>query len=443
MAEISRRAFVGGASTAALAAAWTMTGCSGGSSGGGSSSAAASGSAEAAGERVTKAGVDLTDWEAVKEAAKGTEVRALFWGGDANFNKWMSGTVADYMKEHYDIKFVYDTVTNTAEAVTVVSDEKQAGSGEGEGTVDMLWLDSENFRTAKQGGLLYGKIVDLVPNAEKYLDKSSPFYTVDNGTPTDGFEVPWDPGVDVIVANLAVTPKQKKAPTTADEFKKWIMDNPGKITYPTADDTFGRRSIYMFTALVCGGDWHSGFDENTTKEEVKAAMQPALDWMAEVNPYLWQEGKNYPQSSDEWMKMFANEEVANCFDWSAYGTAAKIKEGTYPKTAHDVFLDFGTLAGMGYLNIAFDAPNVPGALCVIDGLLSPELQYGMVRDTGYGNAISYDLLSDEEKKLADSIDVGEGSYSAKEIDQVVKWPEPPSYTFDFINELWWEEVAGK
>lgn len=435
MADLSRRAFIGTGAAAALAASWALTGCNGGSSSG-TSSTSTNG-------RTTKDGLDLTDWNAVTAAAKGTEVRALFWGGDANFNSWMTGTVAKYMKEHYDITFVYDTVTNTAEAVTVVSDEKQAGCEAGKGTVDLLWLDSENFATAKKGGLLYGKIVDLVPNAEKYLDKSSPFYTVDNGTPTDGYEVPWDPGVDVIVTNMAVTPNTPNAPTTADEFKKWVMDNPGKITYPTCDDTFGRRSVYMFSALVCGGNWHSNFTESTTKAEIKTAMQPALDWMAEINPYLWQEGKNYPQSSDEWMKMFANGEVANCFDWSAYGTASKIAAGTYPETAKDQFMDFGTLSGMGYLNVTYDAPNIAGALCVIDGLLSPELQYGMVRDTGYGNAISYDLLSDEEKKIADSIEIGKGSYSTKEIDQVTKYPEPPSYTFEYINQLWWEEVAGK
>ena len=49
--------------------------------------------------------IDLTSasWEEILEAAKGTTVTFYGWGGDENRNNWLNTTVADYVKENYDI----------------------------------------------------------------------------------------------------------------------------------------------------------------------------------------------------------------------------------------------------------------------------------------------------------------------------------------------------
>ena len=50
-------------------------------------------------------GIDLNNasWEEILEAAKGTTVTFYGWGGDENRNNWLNTTVADYVKENYDI----------------------------------------------------------------------------------------------------------------------------------------------------------------------------------------------------------------------------------------------------------------------------------------------------------------------------------------------------
>ena len=51
------------------------------------------------------AALSSAGWDEIVEQAKGTKVAFYGWGGDENRNNWLNGTVADYLKENYDIDF--------------------------------------------------------------------------------------------------------------------------------------------------------------------------------------------------------------------------------------------------------------------------------------------------------------------------------------------------
>ena len=96
---------------------------------------------------------DLSDWDAVVEAARGSRVTFYGWGGYEYRNRWLSETVAPWLKEHYDITL--DPVgMNIDDILAKLSGEKQAGSRTG--TIDMIWINGENFYSARDNGLLYG-----------------------------------------------------------------------------------------------------------------------------------------------------------------------------------------------------------------------------------------------------------------------------------------------
>ena len=44
-----------------------------------------------------------SDFEALVEAARGTELTFYMWGGDDKLNNWIDGYYADRLKEKYDI----------------------------------------------------------------------------------------------------------------------------------------------------------------------------------------------------------------------------------------------------------------------------------------------------------------------------------------------------
>ena len=110
-------------------------------------------------------------WEEILEAAKGTTVTFYGWGGDENRNNWLNTTVADHVKEHYDITLEVVGM-NIDEILAKLSGEKQAGAKNG--SIDMIWINGENFYSAKDNGLLLGPFTDKLPNMANYIDMEDP-----------------------------------------------------------------------------------------------------------------------------------------------------------------------------------------------------------------------------------------------------------------------------
>ena len=149
--------------------------------------------------------IDLNNasWEEIVEAAKGTTVTFYGWGGDENRNNWLNTTVADYVKENYDITLEVVGM-NIDEILAKLSGEKQAGSAKG--SIDMIWINGENFYSAKDNGLLWGPFTDKLPNMANYIDLEDPETLNDFCMPIDGYEAPYAKAQMVMYADTAVTP---------------------------------------------------------------------------------------------------------------------------------------------------------------------------------------------------------------------------------------------
>lgn len=103
---------------------------------------------------------ELTSYEEALEAAKGTTVTFYGWGGDEVLNKWIDQSLAKTLKDEYDIT-LERVPMNIEDILAQLSDEKQAG--EEKGSIDMIWINGENFYSAKDNGLLYGPIHQPAP----------------------------------------------------------------------------------------------------------------------------------------------------------------------------------------------------------------------------------------------------------------------------------------
>ncbi len=93
-----------------------------------------------------------SDWQEIKNEAKGQTVWFNAWGGDTAINRyldWVSGE----MKTHYAINLKIVRLADAADAVKRIQTEVAAGRKTG-GSVDLLWVNGENFRTLKEANLL-------------------------------------------------------------------------------------------------------------------------------------------------------------------------------------------------------------------------------------------------------------------------------------------------
>ena len=381
-----------------------------------------------------QADVSSMSWDEIVEQAKGSKVAFYGWGGDENRNKWLNGTVADYLKKNYDIEFEYVGM-DINDILAKLTSEKEAG--EENGTIDMIWINGENFYTAKDNGLLYGPFTDKLPGMEAYIDADDPETLNDFCKPIDGFEAPYAKAQMVMYNDSAVSPE---TPASAEELMEYAKKYPGKVTYPALPDFTGSAFVRNIIYETCG--WEQFQTMEADKETVKKAIQPAIDYLKELNPYLWNEGKTFPADSTALDKMFQDGEVVLDMSYSPFTVASGIADGTLPETCQTFVFDKGTIGNTNYMAIAYDAPNKAGAMVAINAIISPELQltqYSELRDLP---VVDQSKLSDEEKAAFDKVDLGKGVLTQSDL-LSHRLPEMPADLVPIIEEIWAEEVVGK
>ena len=374
------------------------------------------------------------EWDEIVEAARGTTVTFYGWGGDENRNNWLNTTVADYVKEHYDIALEVVGM-DINDILSKLSGEKQAGSETG--SIDMIWINGENFYSAKDNGLLYGPFTGQLPNMEAYIDLQDPETLNDFCMPIEGYEAPYAKAQMVFFNDSAVTPE---APASAEELLEFCKKYPGKVTYPALPDFTGSAFVRNIIYELCG--WEQFQDMEADYDTVKAAIEPALDYLRELNPYLWNEGKTFPESSTTVDAMFADGELVMNMSYGPFSVATGIAEGTYTDTTRTFVFDNGTIGNTNYMAIAFNSPNKAGAMVVINAILSAELQLTQYEQLRELPVVSADKLSAEEQAAFDAVDLGKGVLSQAELLEH-RLPEMPADLVPVIEEIWLNEVVGK
>ncbi|MBE2224639.1 MAG: extracellular solute-binding protein, partial [Anaerolineae bacterium] len=134
-------------------------------------------------------GYDSQTWADIVAEANGQEVNFYMWGGSDLINKWVIETVGQAVNEQYGITLNLVPVADSPEYVNKVLGEKEAGRDE-DGSVDLVWVNGENFRTMRQGDLLYGEWAQFLPNMI-YVNQGDPSVANDFGLPVEGYESPY------------------------------------------------------------------------------------------------------------------------------------------------------------------------------------------------------------------------------------------------------------
>ena len=363
-------------------------------------------------EQTKKLDLSAASWDQIVDAAKGTTVTFYGWGGDEDRNNWLANVGAPYMKEHYGITLEVVGM-NIDEILAKLAGEKEAGAAAG--SIDMIWINGENFYSAKENGLLYGAFLDKLPNTEAYIDTQDPETLNDFCMPIEGFEAPYGRAQMVLYNDSAVTPE---APSSAQEL----------LSYPALPDFTGSAFVRNIIYELCG--WEQFQTMEADYETVKEAIAPALDYLRSLNPYLWNEGQTFPDSSTTVDAMFTD------------GVAVGIENGVYTPTTRTFLFENGTIGNTNYMSIAFNAPNPAGALVVINAMISAGLQLSQYEKLRNLPVVSPEKLSGEEKAAFDAVDMGEGVLTQEEL-LTHRLPEMPAKLVPVIEEIWLNEVVGK
>jgi putative spermidine/putrescine transport system substrate-binding protein len=323
-------------------------------------------------------------WDQIVEEARGGTVNWFMWGGSDTINAYVSGYVADRLKAEHDITLNRVPITDAAEIVNLVLSEKEAGVTDA-GSVDLIWINGENFRSMKQADLAFCGYTGLLPN-DTMVNWDNPAIANDFGVPVEGCEVPWNTVQFAFAHDSALV---ADPPRDMTSLLAWIKANPGRFTYPAPPDFTGSAFLrHVFIHAAGGPDSLIGPFDQAKFDETAAKTWAILN---EIEPFLWREGATYPTTVTQLNELFANGEIDFSFNYDPAQFGLAVQAGTWPETTRSFGLTDGTIGNTNYTLIPFNSPNKAAAMVLQNLLLSGEAQLEKARTEVWGAAPAIEI----------------------------------------------------
>ena len=95
------------------------------------------------------------NFKIIEENAKGKKVYLHAWGGSPQVNNYLVW-VKDKIKKNHDIDLIHIKLNDTSDAIDQILAEKMSGNIDN-GSVDLVWVNGENFSFMKNNNLLQTK----------------------------------------------------------------------------------------------------------------------------------------------------------------------------------------------------------------------------------------------------------------------------------------------
>lgn len=358
-------------------------------------------------------------WPDIVQGARGKTVFFNAWGGDDRTNAFIAWA-GERMRMLHDVSVRHVRLSDTAEAVARVLAERAAGRTDG-GSVDLVWINGPNFLSMRQHGLLFGPVLDLLPNAALIDRVGKPTTLVDFSVPTEGYEVPWRMAQVVFVHDAVRVPAP---PRSMAAMVGWATAHPGRLTHPTASDFMG--ATFLKQALVDLTPDRAALARLATDAAYAAATAPLWSWYGSLRPYLWHGGRDFPASGPAQTTLFSDSEIDLYISFNPAEAATGIANGTLPATARAYVLDGGTLGNCSFVAIPYDAANREAAMLLGNFLLSPEAQAHAAdpRMLGSPTVLALDKLSPVDRTRFADLPHVPGLLTAAELGTPLPEPHP-------------------
>lgn len=367
-------------------------------------------------------------WQEIEKQSAGQTVWFNAWGGDASANGYMQW-VSEEVKKRYGITLNIVKVADAADVVKRIQSEAATGRTR-KGSVDLMWVNGENFHTLKQGGLLETQWAETLPNW-RYVDTNKPVRE-DFAVATEGAESPWGSAQLMFIATHS---RLADAPGDLASLLALAKQHPGMLSYPRPPDFIGTAFLESLLLLKANDP------QVLTKapdENFAAVTAPLWDYLDKLHPLLWRKGQDFPVSAARMDRMLADGELLATLTFNPAHVTHLVKRQQLPPDAYAFGFTQGMPGNVHFVAIPVNSSAKPAAKMVANFLLSPEAQLRKADPAVWGDPTVLDrtkLTAAQQQQL--------DAFTAGAPDAIPVLPEPNAAWIPALEAEWTKRYGSR
>jgi putative thiamine transport system substrate-binding protein len=341
----------------------------------------------------SQAGASSAAWSTIAKQARGQTVYFNAWAGSDAINAYIRWA-AQQVQARFGVRVEHVKISDAADVVKRVRNEK--ATGKADGTVDLVWINGENFLAMKQGGLLYGPFAQTLPNYALVDVRGKPTTTLDFAEPVAGMEAPWGMAQLTFLVDSKLSPKP---PQNTAELLAFARANPGRVSYPRPPDFHG--TTFLKQLLLDLNSQREAFYKPVTPEAFAQASAPLWAYLDSLHPQLWRAGKQFVSNAAAMRQMLADGELRWALTFNPNDAANEIAAGRMQASISSYQFAGGTIGNTHFVAIPVNASAKAGAQVFANFLLSAEAQARKADISIWGDPTVLDVshLGAQEQKL--------------------------------------------
>ncbi|EMF1899059.1 ABC transporter substrate-binding protein [Raoultella ornithinolytica] len=335
-------------------------------------------------------------WQQIARQARGQTVWFNAWGGDPAVNRYLDWVSAEVKRDYaIDLRIVH--IADAADTVKRLQTEARAGRKH-HGSVDLLWVNGENFRTLKTANLLQTGWAETLPNW-RYVDTRQPVRE-DFSLPTEGAESPWGSAQLTFIARRTQTPTPPDSPEALLTF---AAAHRGEVTYPRPPDFTG--TAFLEQLLMTLTERPEALRRPPEPQTFAAVTAPLWRYLDRLHPLLWLEGRDFPASPARMDAMLATGTLRLSLTFNPLHARQKAVSGELPKDSYGFGFERGMLGNVHFVTIPANARAPAGARVVANFLLSPAAQLRKADPAVWGDpsVLNPQSLPDDQRQALQAL----------------------------------------
>lgn len=378
---------------------------------------------------IASAGSQASNWDDTLNAARGQTVYFNAWGGSDAINSYIQWA-GNQVELQYGVKVEHVKITDAAAVVARILAERAAERSE-DGSVDLMWVNGENFRNLKTNELLQAPWTQNLPSYAMVDTENKPTTTVDFGEPVNNLEAPWGMAQLVFMHDTA---QLAEPPHSMQAMLAHAKANPGRVSYPKPPNfhgtTFIKQALLELTADA------SLLQEPAEQTDSAAVTAPLWAFLDELHPTLWRDGKNFPADGPQMRQLLDDGELDIALSFNPSEASRAIADGQLAETVRTYIHDGGTIGNTHFIAVPFNAKAKEGAMVLANFLMSAPAQAHKASPDIWGDptVLAMDKLDKAAREVFDNISLGIATLSPAELSPTLL--EPHASWVELLEGEW-------